>query len=324
MGTPSPFDTGFFVDDIDLNDTRKQDTVAYSTSADAIAVVDAFRSSTASSPWTSLDRTQVADRLTQIVSEPRVIAQGSLNLCGPAAFFNIVALRHPLAVAEAATSLFDTGSANIGGLHIEPSSALTSADYAAMVTLMVHGITPQADWMLLGALRNTTNVFWQPAWRGDPDQELAGATRPEELASWLRSTGLFTSVVDGGKWASNPGIPNAENLATSVGNDNALLINTNLLAAAMVAVATPAGQPPTLRSAGIDSADHTFLLSAFPNHWVTLLNGIASSPYPDPQGGHYVLLSLWTWGRSYLSLWVPQRDFLDNYYGAVNAFVQSA
>ena len=322
---PSATDTGYFTDNVDVADTRSQDTQALSSVDDAVRAVETFRSSTATSPWTSLDRGQVADRLETILRDPRQIFQGSLNLCGPAAFFNIVASRHPLAVAQAATSLFDTGVADLGGLHIAPKSDLTSTDYNAMLPKMKFGTTPMAEWMLLGALRNTTNVFWQPDWKGDPDQELAGLTRPEEVAGWLTSTGFFSSVADGGKWASNPGIPDATNLQTSAGYDNAIVINTNLLAAALVADSSTvaAGQTPTFDPAGIDSADHTFLLSMFPNHWVTLLSEVISTPYTDPNGGHYVLLSIWTWGKAYLSLYVPQQDFLTNYYGAVTSLVHS-
>lgn len=315
-------DTGYFKDTINVSDSRSQDTLQLSSPADALTAISTFRSSTATSPWTSLDRGQVADRLEKIVTDPRSIYQGSLNLCGPAAFFNIVASRHPVAVAQAAGTLFDTGAADLGGLHIAPKSDLISTDYASMVPKMTNGVTAQADWMLLGALRNSTEVFWQPDWRGNPDQELAGMTRPEELASWLTATGYFSTVRDGGKWASNPGIPNAQNLATYPGNDNAILINTNLLAAAKKYLGTDSNNQPQLSDPHIDNADHTFLLSSFPNHWVILVSEVAGGLYADPSGGYYVTLSIWTWGSTYTDLWVPQKDFIDNYYGAVTTFLK--
>lgn len=282
-----------------LQDERAADTIRLSTTDDALAVVETFRSSGATSPWASLDRTQIADRLDAILRDPRSITQGKLNLCGPAAFFNIVAARHPLAVARAATTLFDTGACDLGGLHLEPKSDLVSVSYADMRDKMTDDVAPQADWMLLGALRNTTEVFWQPDWRGNPDQELAGMTRPEELASWFRSTGFFATVADNGKWASNPGIPNAENLQVLPGWDNALLINANLLAAA-----------------GQTTFDNTFILSSFPNHWVVLLSEVVADLAKQA-----LTLSLWTWGRSLLALSVPQQAFLDNYYGAVTTML---
>lgn len=278
-----------------LKDERGADTFQLSTVDDAVAAIETFRSSTATSPWVSLDRATVADRLEEIVRNPRVITQGALNLCGPAAFFNIVTGRHPCAVAQAATALFDTGACDLGGLHIEPKSDLTSANYADMLAKMRGSPSPQAEWMLLGALRNTTNVFWQPDWKGNPDQELAGMTRPEELAGWFRSTGYFDSVDDGGRWATNPGIPNAMNLQLFTGWDHAILINANLLAAA-----------------GQGTIDNTFILRSFPNHWVTLLSEVI----PD-ESKNAVTVSFWTWGTTLLSLSIPQQTFIDNYYGAV-------
>jgi len=128
--------SGSFDDNLDVSDLRGQDTTQLSSVDDAIAAVKTFRSSSANSPWTSLDRGQVADRLETILRDPRQINQGSLNLCGPAAFFNIVAGRHPVAVANCAASLFDTGAGIIGGLHLAPKNELVSADYPAMAAKM--------------------------------------------------------------------------------------------------------------------------------------------------------------------------------------------
>jgi len=297
--TPSSTPNSAF-DDADqlgtyLQDERAADTVQLSTVDDAVAVVETFRSSTATSPWTSLDRTQVADRLETILRTPRSITQGALNLCGPAAFFTIVASRHPVAIAQAATALFDTGAGDIGGLHLQPKSDLVSVNYADMLSKMGTNVAPQADWMLLGSLRNTTEVWWQPDWKGNPDQEVAGMTRPEELASWFRSTGFFARVDDDGRWASNPGIPDAENLQLLSGWDNAVLINANLLAAA-----------------GQTTFDNTFILSSFPNHWVVLLSEVVAD-----YSKQALTLSVWTWGQSLLALSVPQQAFRHNYYGAV-------
>src|SRR5258706_1531570 len=125
-------DASYFADSNELTklieDERATDTQTVSTQANAVEIINQFRSSMASSPWVSLNRTEVADRLTTIVNNPRAIYQGALNLCGPAAFFNIVASRDPVSVAQCATSLFDSGSGTIGSLKIEPKPDLISAD----------------------------------------------------------------------------------------------------------------------------------------------------------------------------------------------------
>jgi hypothetical protein len=299
--TTSAFDDADELTDF-LGDERSSDTVCLSTVSDALAVVDAFRAappSAAKSPWTSLDRGTLADGLAALVRDSRSITQSALNLCGPAAFFNIAAGRHPAAVARAAAALFDTGQCDLGGLRLQPRADLMATDYASMATKMSK-MSPgrpasQAEWMLLGALRNTTAVWWLPDWRGDPAQELAASTRTEELSSWLQSTGFFRTVNDGGRWSSHAGIPNAEDLSCSPGTDNALLVNVNLLA-----------------SAGKDAFDNTFLLNAFPNHWVVLVSEVVADREKQT-----VTFSVWTWGQSLRNLTISYQAFVDNYYGAI-------
>ena len=46
----------------------------------------------------------------------------------------------------------------------------------------------------------------------------------------MRDSGIWSSVDDHGKWASNPGIVNASNLKMDTGTDIPLLIHANLIA----------------------------------------------------------------------------------------------
>jgi hypothetical protein len=73
---------------------------------------------TVDGPRLELDRCEVADGLTAIVTNhySRVsLNQQSLALCGPAAFWTVVAARHPVAVAQAGTDLYESGKADLGG-----------------------------------------------------------------------------------------------------------------------------------------------------------------------------------------------------------------
>jgi hypothetical protein len=285
-----------------LSDQRAQDTEMVSKISDALPLIEAFRGSDTVSPWTSLDRNAVADRLTEIVNEPRVIQQGQLNLCGPAAFFIQVAARDPVSFATFAVALFDNGSAQIGNLSVAPDAELIAADYADMLQKMAGSPSPQADWMLLGSLRNSTNVFWQGGWHGDPDQELAGMTRPEELASWMTQSAVYASVDDRGRWASNPGLPDALDLKPFPGTDIALLIHANLISISR-------GNP----------TDDNVLLSRFPNHWVVLLSEVLVNVMVNPDTQEpidQVSFRVWTWG-GVEDIKVTKNDFIANYFGAV-------
>jgi hypothetical protein len=225
-----------------------------------------------------------------------------MNLCGPAAFFQTALGRDPAAVVQFAADLFDGGSATLGSLAVSPGQDLLGADYAAMS--QKGDTSSQAEWMLLGALRNSTDVFWQGSWRGDPTQELAALTRPEELADWMSKSGIWSSVEDHGKWASNPGIPNALDLKPYEGTDIALLIHLNLIAKSTVEAV---GARPSVMP------DDNILLSQFPNHWVVLLNEVTLDVAQEN-----LTLTIWTWG-GVLKLRAPRQVFLDNYFGAVIA-----
>ncbi|MEB1528632.1 hypothetical protein [Xanthomonas sp. WHRI 7945] len=299
-------------DDLDqldalLTDTRANDTRSVSDIDEARDVIATFRDTEGNGSWNGLDRADVADRLLDLVNNPRLIRQGALNLCGPASLLLMWASRDPLGFANFATTLYDDGSADLGDLSIAPMDTLLAQDYGSLSTG-----TFGADWMLLSAIRNTDQPFWQSSWIGDPEQTLAGLTRPEELAAWLRATGIYAQVSDEGNWASPAGIPHATGIEFREGRDVALLIHSNLLHAA--------------RSSG-SPLDSQFLLDLFPNHYIVGLNNITVAVMDGPQNDDGtlkfrkddVLLSIWSWGENSFDLAVPQQAFVDNYYGAVIA-----
>jgi hypothetical protein len=300
MGSNENFDDVAQLDQ-QLSDERSTDTTTFSSVSDAQSAVSDFKGRSGASPWSTLNRAEVAGRLNDVVSNPRLIQQGALNLCGPATFMCMWCGRDPVGFAKYATTLFENGSASIGSLQVAPSSALLSQDYGAMKTRMGADVSPQADWMFLGALRNSTDVFWQGTWTGDPSAKLSAMTRPEELTSWLQATGIYASVDNQANWATLKGIPHATGLSLTQGTDIALLVNMNLINAAE-------NRPK----------DSDWLMNQFPNHYVMLVGEVVLSV--DQTTVH---LSIWSWGQTMLDLHIPQQDFLNNYYGAVIAVLNS-
>jgi len=251
----------------------------------------------------------VATRLAEIFAAPtadapasgyRSIDQAGLNQCGPAALLVMTIGRDPAAVAQYAVDLFNTGTGAIGGFSVTASSALVNTDYAVMTTR--GRISSQAEWMMLSAIRNATEPFWQPEWTGDPRQELAGMTRPEELAEWMRQTNIWSKVEDNGRWATNPGIPNATSLSVAEGTDTAMLINARLLS-----------QSQIVGSAAGPAASNWSPLQYFPDHWVVLVSEVT----PSVTDGA-IEFTVWTWA-SRVRLRAPQQVFVDNYFGTVSA-----
>lgn len=267
-----------------------------STKNEAKAIVQAFRAPRAGGAWRSLDRKQVADRLDRLIDDPRLFNQGQLNLCGPASFCTVWAQRDPKAFARFATTLFDTGAASINGkLAVHPSDALRNQDYAAMRAKMF-SITEQADWMVMGALRNNSDALF--VWDGDPDQKMAGITFPDEIIAWMNATGLYSSVDNqvGNRATSlsSKGYQAAENLPIE-GADIICLIQAN-----MVAKRINAGTAPGF-------------LACFPNHWIVL-----RGPVQQLVTNKRVTFPLWSFGKDWTDLDVDDAElFASSYYGSI-------
>src|SRR5258707_2344324 len=96
-----------------------------SSAAAAHGLVAAFR---AGDPLTlpptawRLDRATVADRLDELIANPTLVRQGTLNLCGPAAMFAVWFARDPVAAVAYATTLYESGRSAIGELPVIASA----------------------------------------------------------------------------------------------------------------------------------------------------------------------------------------------------------
>jgi hypothetical protein len=307
---PSPTDTNYFTDTDQLDqyssDIRASDAKRVSDVSTASQLLDDFAAQTDASAWTSLDRETVASRLKDLINNPRLLDQASLNLCGPAALFMEWIGRDPEAFSTFAATLFNTGEASLGSLDIKPDEDLVSANYSDL-TSKTSNPPAQADWMILSALRNAHQVFWQPSWTGDPKQELAALTRPEELTDWFNATGIFSKVSNEANWMTLAGIPHATSITLGEGTGAVLLVHMNLIAQAKI------DGKPASEDLG---QDNTFLLNQFPNHYVHLLSEITPS-----LDNKEIRLSIWSWGHAFLNMVVPQDAFLNNYYGAIKTYV---
>lgn len=268
-----------------------------STVAAALQLVSAFRSGTGASPW-RLSRTEVADRLAQIIQDPNLVNQGQLNLCGPAAFFRLWLARDPVAAAQYAIELYERGRSAIGSFEVAPDDDLVKQDYNALRGRM-NPVCPPADWMMLGALRDASNWFWD--FEGTPDETVAAATTPAEVAEWLAATALYSRVRDEGNWGMTRSLDHAKGLNPGPRRDVAMLINAHLLSQAALV-------------SGVKKSDE-IIGRMFPNHFIVLTSAVVEVP------GDKVAFSYWTWGDPVSRVEVAKNVFQANYYGAVIAEV---
>ena len=262
----------------------------------ALAAAAAFGATGAGSPWLKLTRAVVAAGIADRVSNPDGAQQGGNGLCTTAAFINVWAQDAPDAYAAFATSLFDTGAANIapnqsgGGLRITASPALLGTDYAAVAARMAAKPFPvpsQADWMVMSAIRDSSNRVFK--FTGDPDNWVSsalgdGALPFAELDSWLRNAGAWNAVVE----------------------------DTNLLLTASVDQAMKL-QPLTSRC--LLNIDVAMLVNDTGRHTVVL-----RSPITQTADGRVISLKVWSWA-GILDVTVARSKFDNNYFGANIAFI---
>lgn len=261
-----------------------------STVAQALPGIASFAARTGTSRW-KLARADVARRLEEVTRDPSLIQQGSLNLCGPAAFFRCWAERDPVSFVRYAIQLYEDGYGYIGNYKVTPGGDLVGQDYAAVVPRM-KVVCPVAEWMFMSALRDEANAFND--FEGTPEEDVAGLTTPAELADWFKSTGVYRNVRDEGNWVFTKSLSHARGLSPSANTDVALLIHAHVLANA---------------AAGGKKKD-SGLLQGFPNHFVVLKSPV----WQLPNGK--VKFECWTWGGN-VTVEVDPNVFEANYYGAV-------
>lgn len=260
----------------------------------ALASATAFGLTGAGSPWVHLTRSVVAAGIADRITNPDGAQQGGNGLCTTAAFINVWAQDAPDAYGAFAAALFDNGAANLapdqsgGGLRIQASSALLGADYgviASRMTAMGFPVPSQADWMVMSAIRDSTNVLFK--FTGDPDDWVShtlgdGASPFGDLDSWLRNAGAWMSVVD----TSN------------------VLLTASLQQAKLL-------EP--IRSRCLLNIDVGMLNNDTGRHTVVL-----RSPITETNDG-FVTLKVWSWA-GLRDVRVTKAKFEDTYFGANVAF----
>jgi hypothetical protein len=139
----------------------------------------------------SVQRRFVAERARQLVKAPASISQGSLGLCGPAAFLRLWIARDPVAFVKLVAGLFNTGTGALGSMQVKPSEALRNQEYPAISNrLMV--ACPITDWMVMSSMRDSANLILD--YLGTPDEEYAEGTSLGNIVTWMQATGLYSKV----------------------------------------------------------------------------------------------------------------------------------
>jgi hypothetical protein len=266
----------------------------------ALAVVDAFEAEPNQDVAWQLDRYWTLQRLRTLLRNPELIDQRGLNACAPAVFFRVWLARAPAAVADFACALLRDGSASIGSLNVAPSWKLLGQNYANLKSATdaahPHATPENADWMLLSALRDSENLWFDYA--GEPyttGDAVAGLTLPSTLASWLNATNLYSSVVNDTNLVFSG---DRQELFGSIPTSNTdIILLVNATAIFDLSPTAPAGQPPA--AGGL----------SLPNHYILMTAPFAS--WNDPA---WITIDCWSWGKPYRG-WQGTERFFNNYFG---------
>jgi hypothetical protein len=268
------------------------------SAAAATALVAAFRSGDgvgASGAW-ELDRDAIADRLEELVVDPTRIRQGRLNLCGPAAVMSIWFTRDPAGAVQYATELFDRGQVTMGDLTVIASAGLRRLPYRLVES--ARGC-PQADWMMMAALRDSTNRLLRYQRPAGPREAAAAITLPSAMRTWLIATGVVSAVRDETNLVWRKGLAHAATLSPAPDRELLLLVAQEMF-----------GRPPSWHRRIRDR-----VVSLVPNHWVVLRSPVEAVE-------ESVRFTFWSWGALRQAT-LPRVLFDRCYYGCLAAQVVS-
>lgn len=261
---------------------------------DALGHVTSLRSGSGASPWQHLDRSTVAAGIETVVNDPDTVQQGANGLCTTAAFVNIWAQDAPDAYAAFAAALFENGEAELassqgsGGTRIVASEDLRASDYSAIAAHMKasgFAIPSQADWMVLSAIRDSSNLVFD--FTGDPQDWVSSgfadgaAAFSGDLEGWMADSAAWSAVVADENAFFDKDLAHAQSL-------------------------DPA------KSRCVLNIDVALLNDSEGRHTVVLRSPVTQS------GDGRVHLKVWTWARVE-DIDVTQEKFEDNYYGACTA-----
>ena len=182
-----------------------------------------------------------------------------------------------------------TTPSNIGSLVIKPGSDLLKQEYSDVKPRM-DSICPQAEWMAMSALRDSSNSVLD--FEGTPEEEASGITTPSEITDWLIATGCYQSVLNEGNFVLRPGIEHAEKLQPGIQQDVIMLINAFIIQ-------------------GKYDSVFEVIASRFPNHYIVLDSAVDIT-------NDKVNFTCWTWGEQ-KEVEIDKSVFEENYFGAVIA-----
>jgi hypothetical protein len=282
----------------------------------ALSFLQKAAAENATPAWKHLNWQTVIKRVTDLVLGPHLVNQRGLNACGPAVFFKLWFERDPLGAAVFAYRLLKSGAAEIGPINVNPRASLVAKDYNAIrarvdkVRSSMPAMPEEAEWMLMGALRDSENmVFPYPAEPRALGESASGMTLPMTLTSWLRATNVYSFV------ANDTDIRGAsrESLLNLVPSNevDVVILCDSALQGDLYPETYNRGRPPKHAPEGGRVG--------VPQHYIHWKSQVHTAGVP-PRGWYRV--DIWSQGKDWVRNWISQEAFISSYFGAITAVVR--
>lgn len=252
--------------------------------------LDNFIRSNKRGVWTYINRTDliagIKARVENLPASAYKVHQRGAPLCGPAAIVFELISRDPARYISICQELYESGVFHTRTKRVAPRDGLLKSKPRSDMHV--------ADWMVLGALRDTENdIHPYPGEGYENSEKIAGITYPWEMEGWTKDLLCFDRV----KYESFVfyGELDAMRRARRIRNSGGVAFM--MIHSAMV------GKPEPLVST--------------PNHWVSFVGGLliaeGSDTYRDT--GH-IEFNVYTWGESY-PVDLDEGKFEDHFWGLV-------
>ncbi|MCB9453075.1 MAG: hypothetical protein H6672_16690 [Anaerolineaceae bacterium] len=270
-------------DELGLNDQQKSDLTQDIIGSGVLwqfpkTIPNTGQAGSTTTSWPNLDRVKVLERLKLLQGNANLFDQGPIGLCTAAAFYHHIIQRDPLQFYLFGSGLLSLGVAFLGNLKVVPGDDLRGADYNGLAKRYAN-FPPQADWMLMSALRDSEN--WLFDFEGSPDENIAMLTSAREMSEWYTQTGFYQSV----SYSTDTSRQDISKIQKKANNHIALWISVKLLG---------------------DPRDGT--------HMITL-----ESPITIDVANNKVTFDYWTWAQPVKTLATTVDALEANYMGSIVA-----
>lgn len=221
--------------------------------------IDDFAKQTGNGKYPDCPRPDVVKDLKARMAKPSLVNQSMASLCGPACLSFIILSKLPAMYAAYVMSLYDGGSAKLGGLLVKPSDGCRNAKLGGKIAAV--------DWVGLASLRDSENSDFE---YNDPDDAFPGITMPGGLEDWFKAL-KFGSVREETNLVRTKGADNLKEAGRlhAAGHSVCLLIWSDVL------------------------KGHRAGFISFADHWVVMTR------QPSFNANKTVSFEVYTWGQTW-------------------------